>query len=119
MRSSRRVALLSDITDHRPEILDRLTAAGFELLDCHDISGTEDQAALIQSLKGAWGVVAGGEHFSRDVLESLPSLRVIARPGVGTGPGASLGADQGRCRQNRPLQVIVKLYGVDRLPVVS
>ena len=50
----------------------------------------------------------------------VTSLTEVSRaPGVGSGPGASLRADQGRWRHNRPLQVIVKLYRVGRLPVVS
>ena len=43
--------------------------------------GPEEEA--VEALKDAVAVIAGGEHLTRRVIESSPSLRVIARSGVG------------------------------------
>ncbi|MBI1899509.1 MAG: phosphoglycerate dehydrogenase [Planctomycetes bacterium] len=42
---------------------------------------SEDET--VAELKGAQAVIAGSEHFTARVIESLPELRVIARAGVG------------------------------------
>jgi D-3-phosphoglycerate dehydrogenase / 2-oxoglutarate reductase len=48
-----------------------------------DLAHVADSERLVVALEGAWAVVAGSERYSVDVLERLPGLRAIARPGVG------------------------------------
>ena len=80
---AKRIVLFSDVTQHRADILAPLANLGFELDACYDVRGSLPEKDVVDRVRGAWGVIAGGERFSRTVLESLPSLRVIARPGVG------------------------------------
>ncbi len=60
-----------------------LEDAGFELVERYDLIQSKDEDTLAIALKNVWGVVAGGQRFSRRVLESAPSLKIIARTGVG------------------------------------
>ncbi|MFV0444270.1 MAG: phosphoglycerate dehydrogenase [Planctomycetaceae bacterium] len=60
-----------------------LPAAGFEVLPGSRGENYWDNLALIRELEGCSAVVAGSEPYTRQVLESLPTLRVIARTGVG------------------------------------
>lgn len=60
-----------------------LPAAGFEVLPGTRSENYWDGAALIRELTGCSAVIAGSEPYTRQVLESLPDLRVIARTGVG------------------------------------
>ena len=48
-----------------------------------DLAGEQDVVRLVDALVGAWGVVAGHEAITRDVIEQSPTLRVIIRPGLG------------------------------------
>ncbi len=45
--------------------------------------GLGPEEETIEALQGAVAVIAGGEHLTRRVIESSPTLRVIARSGVG------------------------------------
>ncbi len=42
-----------------------------------------DPREITQPLAGCFAVVAGAQTYSRDILTSLPALRLIARSGVG------------------------------------
>jgi D-3-phosphoglycerate dehydrogenase len=72
-------ALNSDEGQHFPI----LEADGFEVLPGNRQANFWDEDQLIRELEGCSAVVAGSEPYTRRVLESLPSLRVIARTGVG------------------------------------
>jgi phosphoglycerate dehydrogenase-like enzyme len=58
-------------------------AAGFVVERRYELENTQDERQLVAALRGAWAVVAGGEPYSRTVLEALPGLRLVARVGVG------------------------------------
>ena len=59
-----------------------LRGAGFELVyPTRPLQLTEDE--LLQDLNGVCGVLAGSEPYTHRVLSANPSLRVIARAGVG------------------------------------
>lgn len=67
---------------HVPDRLQPLSELGFELVAL-DGPGELDERRLIAALEGCWGSIAGSETYNRNVLESAPDLRVIARTGVG------------------------------------
>lgn len=72
-------ALNSDEGAHFPI----LQEDGFEVLPGRrDVDFWEPQV-LIEELEGCCAVIAGSEPYTRDVIEALPNLRVIARTGVG------------------------------------
>jgi len=48
-----------------------------------DLTASTGEAELISALDGAWGTIAGTERYSRSVFEGVPSLKVVARLGVG------------------------------------
>ncbi|MEZ6058331.1 MAG: phosphoglycerate dehydrogenase [Planctomycetaceae bacterium] len=60
-----------------------LRLAGFQCLPSDRSKRFWDASQLIQELTGCCAVVAGSEPYTREVIESLPELRVIARTGVG------------------------------------
>jgi len=60
-----------------------LTEAGFIVERKRDLENVLDEQRIIIGLRGCWGVVAGGEVYSKAVLQALPMLRVVARMGVG------------------------------------
>jgi D-3-phosphoglycerate dehydrogenase len=55
----------------------------FDIADRGDLDGSTDAAALVEALRGSWGVIASSEHYSREVIEQLPGLRAISRIGTG------------------------------------
>lgn len=66
--------------------IDILKGAGFEIRFPKDPIftrglGTEEQA--IEELRGMHATLAGGEYYTAKVLAGSPSLRVVARSGVG------------------------------------
>ena len=63
-------------------ILDRLQAAGGELL-FNETGHTLNEDELIARLPGVFATVAGGEPYSERVLAAAPDLKVVARMGVG------------------------------------
>ena len=79
----RRLLVTSGVARIAPERLEQFSAAGFELEYAYDLSGTYDAESVVAAVAGFWGVLAGTEVYSRDVLGRLPELRVIARCGVG------------------------------------
>jgi phosphoglycerate dehydrogenase-like enzyme len=59
-----------------------LREAGFELVyPPRAVQLTEDE--LLRAIQGVKGALAGSEPYTRQVIESNPDLRVIARAGVG------------------------------------
>jgi D-3-phosphoglycerate dehydrogenase len=64
-------------------VLGALEADGAEVVERLDLGDTTEESALTAGLAGAWGVVAGGEAYTRAVLDGLPDLRTIVRWGVG------------------------------------
>jgi phosphoglycerate dehydrogenase-like enzyme len=68
---------------HAEPILKQLSQSGFDLVYRLDLANSCDEDQLIGALQGAWGAVAGGQPFTRKVLNAASDLRVIARPGVG------------------------------------
>ncbi len=63
-----------------------LREAGFEIRYPKNsiiTRGLGSEAETIDELSGCAAIIAGGEHLTRQVIESSPSLRVIARAGVG------------------------------------
>jgi phosphoglycerate dehydrogenase-like enzyme len=63
--------------------LGRLSAAGFELVERRDLGPSSSPEVIAAAVRGAWGVIAGGEPYGRYVLERTGSLKVIGRPGAG------------------------------------
>jgi phosphoglycerate dehydrogenase-like enzyme len=61
---------------------DVLRGAGLELVfPARPLQMTQEE--LLETLKGAAATVAGSEPYTRRVIEATPTLRVIARAGVG------------------------------------
>ena len=75
--------MLSEVVGFVPSQLEPLEKLGLELINLPERGQPLDESQIIAALKGAWGVIAGGETYSRQVLESVRTLRVIARTGVG------------------------------------
>lgn len=64
----------------------RLREAGFEVRypsNPEVTLGTTGVDEVIAEWRGAHGVLTGGEHCTRQLIDALPDLRVIARVGVG------------------------------------
>ena len=79
----RKVVLLSRVARHAEAELALLERSGFELVDRTALGESASEDQLISALAGAWAVVAGGERYSRRVIEAVPTLRAIARTGIG------------------------------------
>jgi D-3-phosphoglycerate dehydrogenase len=79
----RRIALIAGGLVEDQLDLSGLEMAGLAVARQRDIQNSQDEALLIERLAETWGVVAGGEAYSRSVLSALPELRVVARVGVG------------------------------------
>lgn len=78
---ARRILNLAAIYND-PEIRQRLCDAGFELVDVpNDVP--RDKPNLIRVLQGAEAVIANSERYDADVFASVPTLRHVARWGVG------------------------------------
>jgi len=60
-----------------------LEAAGFQLIERTDLDLVEDPATLATGIGPAWATIASGERYTRQLFELVPSLRVIARMGIG------------------------------------
>jgi phosphoglycerate dehydrogenase-like enzyme len=83
MSARRRIVVATEGARHRLDLLAALEPDGVEVVARLDLGDTKDEDALVAGLAGAWGVVAGGEAYSRGVLGRLPDLRAIVRWGVG------------------------------------
>jgi phosphoglycerate dehydrogenase-like enzyme len=71
-----------DYDTRHPSIGGALTAAGLDIRLAPK-RGPRSPSELIELLDGAIGAIASTDPFSADVLRATPSLRVIARVGVG------------------------------------
>jgi D-3-phosphoglycerate dehydrogenase/(S)-sulfolactate dehydrogenase len=83
MNGRPRILLISAGTRHTADRLHPLEAAGFDLVHHYELDNTRNEALLAAALDGAWATIAGSEAYTRTVLEQAPSLRAIARFGVG------------------------------------
>jgi phosphoglycerate dehydrogenase-like enzyme len=82
MTDRRRIVVISQVwASGSPS--ERLPPSRFELRWRHDLVHIATPDELVEGLDGAWAVVAGAESYPAEVVERLPVLRAIARPGVG------------------------------------
>lgn len=80
--TARRVVLISDA--FRGSLAaTRLKEHGFTVAARHDLVQVGTAEQLSEALAGAWAVVAGSERYTAELFERVPTLRVVARPGVG------------------------------------
>jgi phosphoglycerate dehydrogenase-like enzyme len=79
----KRIALTSVVAREGRHFVDVLSSDGCELVEHFELDGTRDTQRLSEGLAGAWATIAGSETYSAEVLERLPTLRLIARCGVG------------------------------------
>src|SRR5262249_24896859 len=70
------------LADRRSAYLDRLEAAGLEVLRS-PLGRAYGEADLIHGLRGVFATIAGVEPYTEAVLQESPDLEVIARFGVG------------------------------------
>jgi D-3-phosphoglycerate dehydrogenase / 2-oxoglutarate reductase len=80
--TTRTVVLVSEIASD-PRLPGGLRDAGFETVDRIGLTAAAPTSAVIEAIRPAWGVIAGGERYDAEVLGGLPDLRVIVRPGAG------------------------------------
>jgi D-3-phosphoglycerate dehydrogenase / 2-oxoglutarate reductase len=83
MNGRPRILLISAGTRHTGDRLHPLEAAGFELIHHYELDNTRNEALLADALDGAWATIAGSEAYTRSLLQNAPSLKAIARFGVG------------------------------------
>lgn len=83
MTSLPRVLVISDTFHADDHAAGLLASNGFELVWRHDLAQAPAPADLVAGLDGVWAVIAGSEHYPAEVLDRAPTLRAIARPGVG------------------------------------
>ena len=62
---------------------EELVAAGFEVEKRLDLGPRSSASELLQAFTPAWAIIAGHERYDSPLLDGLPHLRVLARPGVG------------------------------------
>ena len=53
-------------------------------MERYDLSHARTDDELVQGLDGAWATVAGGERYTRGVLQATPQLKAIFRFGTGS-----------------------------------
>ena len=78
--TSARVALVSQalLTD-RPSFV-AMNKSRIELVE---VGYQSNATEFAESLRGFFAIIAGSEEYSRELMSSLPDLRIIARTGVG------------------------------------
>jgi len=81
--SGHRILVTSGVARLQRVQLDALNRDGFTLRDAFELDRVEDDDVLTPALTGVWGTIAGGEAYSRAVLERASDLRVVVRCGVG------------------------------------
>jgi phosphoglycerate dehydrogenase-like enzyme len=78
-----KVLVVPSLLANRPSAyLDRLEAAGLEVLRC-PLGRPYGEAELIEGLRGVFATIAGVEPYTERVLREAGDLEVIARFGVG------------------------------------
>lgn len=60
-----------------------LEQAGFEVSPCTEGANLFDAETIRAEIAGAAAIIAGAEPYTREIIEATPTLRVIARSGVG------------------------------------
>lgn len=78
-----KIILVSTVVRLAPNLLQQFLKDEFEVEERIDLASNPEITVKVKGLEGAWGVVAGGESYTRELLSQLPCLRVIARVGVG------------------------------------
>jgi lactate dehydrogenase-like 2-hydroxyacid dehydrogenase len=78
-----RVVLISDVFRLDPDSVGLVADAGFQPIPRHDLVHRATTDELVDALGDAWAVVAGAERYQLALFDQVPSLRAIARPGVG------------------------------------
>ena len=73
---------VSHLGERTRPYVERLEAKGFEVF-CNGLGRPYTEDELVNALRGMFGVVAGGEHYTERVLREAGALKVIARFGVG------------------------------------
>lgn len=82
MRMIKVVITANNVSEVDIAAVKMLTDAGFEVEEYADAAQyPEDE--LITLLKDADAVIAGGEKYSKEIIDRMPKLKMIARRGVG------------------------------------
>jgi D-3-phosphoglycerate dehydrogenase len=84
----------SSFGDFSSQPVDLLKEQGYDVI-LNPLRRKLNDAEVMELLQDAIGVIAGTEQYTKDVLERLPSLRVISRVGVGVD---NIDFDATRCR---------------------
>lgn len=79
----RRIVVATEGARHCREQLASLRSDEVELVEGYDLGDSRDESRLASGLRGAWGVVAGGELYTERVFERTTGLRAIVRWGAG------------------------------------
>ena len=80
------VVTCRDTNERDTQIEEELVKRGFivdTIINAKFCNGLLSDEEEIELLRGASAVIASGERYPKNVLDSLPDLRVIARKGVG------------------------------------
>lgn len=81
--TGRRLLVTSAVAGAQRDRLTALAGDEFVLQDGFHLDRVTDPDVLAPALAGCWGAIAGGESYSRALLERLDGLQVVARCGVG------------------------------------
>lgn len=76
------VLCVNHLASREAPYLKRLEEAGFTL-DYNRLGRLYTEEELLQVLPGAYATIAGGEPYTERVFQAAPSLKVVARFGVG------------------------------------
>jgi phosphoglycerate dehydrogenase-like enzyme len=83
VRNPGRIVLcVNHLADRDAPYLHRIEAAGFTI-ERNNLGRLYTEEELIQVLPGAYATIAGGEPYTERVFAAAPSLKVVARFGVG------------------------------------
>ena len=73
---------VSHLRERSRPYVERLEAAGFDV-SCNALGRPYTEDELVDALRGRFGVVAGGEHYTERVFREAGDLKIVARFGVG------------------------------------
>ena len=74
---------VSHLRERSRPYVERLEAAGFDV-SCNALGRPYTEDELVDALRGRFGVVAGGEHYTERVFREAGDLKIVARCGVGS-----------------------------------
>ena len=83
MAANRVLVTVPHIYDREAPYLERLGAAGLEVVKVRGAQGKLTEDELIAALPGVFATFAASEPYTERVFRSAPELRVISRWGVG------------------------------------